>query len=45
MFGGTGYHTWYNAHASATVRLPRPKPFVERTFLRDDNIVETWDGT
>jgi hypothetical protein len=33
-----GYHARYNAHASTTVRLPRPKPFTTRMLLWEDNI-------
>jgi hypothetical protein len=37
MSGGTGYRAWYNAHASATVRLLRPKPFAAE-ILREDEV-------
>jgi hypothetical protein len=42
MSGGTEYRAWYNAHVSIMMRLPQPKPFAARTFLRDDDIVEIW---
>jgi hypothetical protein len=38
--GGIGYRSWYSAHGSTTVRLPRPKPFAERTFFWEDDIAE-----
>jgi hypothetical protein len=37
MSGGTGYRAWYSAHASSTVRLPRPKPFAA-AILREDEL-------
>ena len=37
MSGGTGYRARYSAHASATVRLPRPKPFAA-AILREDEL-------
>ena len=37
MSGGTGYRAWYSAHASATVRLPRPKPFAA-AILREEEL-------
>ena len=38
MSGRTGYPARYNAHASATVRLPRPKPFALAILREDDDI-------
>jgi hypothetical protein len=38
MSGGTGYPARYNAHTSAMVRLPRPKPFAAAILREDDDI-------
>jgi hypothetical protein len=43
MSGGTGYRAWYSAHACATVRLPRPKPFAA-AILREDEVDIFWSG-
>jgi hypothetical protein len=43
MFGGTGYPAWYNAHASFTVRLPRPKPFAVAILQEDEDDI-AWNG-
>jgi hypothetical protein len=44
MSGGTGYPMRYSVHASAMVRLPRPKPFAAM-FLREDDIASGEIGT
>jgi hypothetical protein len=35
---------WYIAHASTTVRLPRPKPFTASVLMRKDEIREKKEG-
>jgi hypothetical protein len=43
MSNGKGYRARYSAHASATVRLPRPKPYAA-TFLWEDDIASAKGG-
>jgi hypothetical protein len=38
MSDGTRYRARYIAHVSANMRLPRPKPFAARMFMREDDI-------